>query len=261
MVSPLALLRPIRTPQAVSTADSQPTSSEREAPAPRPLVLGVMGGVASGKSRVARLLAGEDGAHVDADALAHAALETPAARAWVAERVGAHALGEARVDRAAVARAVFADPALRRELEALIHPMVRASIAEALAAARREQRPRVVLDVPLLLENDAQHQLVAQCDALVFVDTDATVRRARARATRGWSDEELARREAAQLPLEFKRSRADVVIPNDGDWAQTVSAAQAALLRIERESESGFRRKREPEHEPAPERERRRAGH
>jgi dephospho-CoA kinase len=215
------------------------------------LVLGVVGGVASGKSRVARLLAGPDGVHVDADALAHAALETPAVHAWVAEHVGAHALSACGVDRTAVARAVFADPALRRELEALIHPLVRSAIAEALECARREARARVVLDVPLLLENDAQHGLVAQCDALVFVDTDARVRRARARATRGWTDEELARREAAQMPLEFKRSRADVVISNDGDWAQTASDAQAALRRIEFASE----------HEPEQRRERRRTGH
>ncbi len=217
----------------MSSAGPKPDAAAPQGSSPRPLVLGVVGGIASGKSRVARLLAGADGVHVDADALAHEALETPAVRAWVSERIGAQALSSERVDRGAVAKAVFAQPELRRELEALVHPLVRSAIAEALERARREARTRVVLDVPLLLENDAQHQLVAQCDALVFVDTDARVRRARASATRGWSEEELARREAAQLPLETKRSRADVVIPNDGDWAQTASAAQDALRRIE----------------------------
>ncbi len=216
-------------------AEFPPVPADPIRPARRPLILGLLGGIASGKSRVARLLAGSDGVHIDADALAHAALETPAARAWVADHIGPGALSAAQVDRAAVARAVFAHPHLRRELEALIHPLVRAAIAGELERARREERPLVVLDVPLLLENDAQHQLAAQCDALVFVDANARVRLERASATRGWTEEDLARREAAQLPLDFKRSRADVVIPNDGDWAQTASAVQDGLRRVEQQ--------------------------
>lgn len=209
------------------------------APAPvptarRPLVLGILGGIASGKSALARLLAGPDGVLIDADSIAHQELETPLVRAWIEANIGPGALTPSAVDRAQVARSVFASPALRAELEALVHPAVRARLREELASARAQSRPRIVLDVPLLLENEAQHELTRECDALVFIDSDATVRAERALRTRGWSNEEFARRQAAQLPLEIKRSRADVVIPNHGDWAQTANFAREALNELER---------------------------
>jgi dephospho-CoA kinase len=76
-----------------------------------------------------------------------------------------------------------------------------------------------VLDLPLLLENDDQHELVRECDILVFVDADPAAREARARAARGWGAGEVARREAAQMPLDAKRARADDVHKNRGDLA------------------------------------------
>ena len=96
---------------------------------------------------------------------------------------------------------------------------MRAHIGRQLDAARANQTPRVVLDVPLLLENDAQHHLVSECDALVFVDVPQSVRNARAMEKRGWSRGELARREATQMPLAAKQTRAHFVIRNDGPLA------------------------------------------
>jgi len=196
-------------------------------------VIGVLGGIASGKSAVARALAGEAGVILDADRIAHAALETPEVRDWVRRRVGAHAIGPQGVDRKALATHVFTDPALRAELEALVHPRVREEIRSQLTLARSRGVARVVLDVPLLLENDAQHQLVRECDALVFVHSDATVRAERARRTRGWTSGELERREAAQAPLELKRARADFVIENDGDLNQLSANVAHALRELE----------------------------
>jgi len=210
------------------------------APLRRPVVLGVLGGIASGKSHVARRLAGPGGVVVSADALAHAALAAPEVRAEVSAAFGPGVVGaDGAIDRAALAAVVFRDVAARRRLEGWIHPWVRARIYAALEGARAEGRPRVVLDVPLLLENDAQHGLVRVCDHLVFVEVDAAERERRARVTRGWEPGELARREAAQLPLDEKRRRATVVVRNDGTLAELDFAIDTALAELGLEPDPG----------------------
>lgn len=180
-----------------------------------PLVLGLAGGVASGKSAVAALLAGAEGRVLAADALAHEVLDGPEVAARVAERFGPGVLGpDGRPDRAALGALVFEDDAARAALEGWIHPGVRARILAELEDAARQGCPVVVLDVPLLFENDAQHGLVARCDAVLFVESPSAEREARAVAHRGWSPGEVARREAAQLPLAEKRARCTHVVHN-----------------------------------------------
>jgi dephospho-CoA kinase len=199
-------------------------------------VLGVLGGIASGKSAVARMLAGEGGILISADELAREVLDLPEVRERVAGRFGAGLLApDGKVDRTALARLVF-DPRqgfeARRALEGWTHPLVRDRIMDRLDAARAAGVPRIVLDVPLLLENDAQHGLVRLCDALVFVEADEGAREHRARAERGWPEGEVARREAAQLPLGEKRRRAQHVIPNNGslqDLERSVAELSARL--------------------------------
>ena len=185
------------------------------------LVLGVMGGIASGKSTVARLLAGSDGWVVSADELAREALESSAGIERVRASFGPEALGpDGKPDRAAIAHAVFQGEGgakRRAELESWTHPVVRDKITARLSTARTQGVPRVVLDVPLLLENDALHGLAGQCDVLVFVDAPEDERDRRAQRERGWKSGEVARREAAQLPLAQKKRRAHHVIENNGD--------------------------------------------
>jgi dephospho-CoA kinase len=202
----------------------------------RPLVLGVLGGIASGKSVVARLLAGREGVVISADELAREALDSPAVLARVRERFGAGSIApDGRVDRSALARAVF-DPArgaeLRSALESWTHPLVRDRIMELLGAARASGVPRIVLDVPLLLENDAQHGLARLCDALVFVDVRDDERERRAQRERGWTSGEVARREAAQLPLHAKKERAHHVIENNQGPAELEQAVARLLARL-----------------------------
>lgn len=183
----------------------------------RPFVFGVLGGVASGKSAVAKALAGPEGAVVDADLEAHAVLREPEVVAEVRAAFGEGVLGpDGGVDRTALGAVVFRDPEARARLEALTHPRIRANLRARLEAARAARVPRIALDVPLLLENDARHGLAAECDALVWVETDPAVRSARAAATRGWSAGEVARREAAQWPAAAKRARARHVVQNNG---------------------------------------------
>jgi dephospho-CoA kinase len=184
-------------------------------------VIGVLGGVASGKSTAARLLAGPEGVVIDADRLAREVLAEPEAVAWLARTFGHGVLDAAgRPDRGALAERVFASPAERERLEAFTHPRIRARIRAALEDARAAGRPRIVLDVPLLLENEAEHGLTAACNVLVFVEAGEAERERRARAGRGWSAGEIARRQAAQLALPHKRARARYVIRNDGTLAE-----------------------------------------
>ena len=196
-------------------------------------MIGVLGGIAAGKSEVSRAFAGDGGIVIDADDLAHEALQAAAVVAWVRDRIGAAAIVDGHVDRAAVAERVFGAPVLRRELERLVHPLVGDSIRSQLDRARAQRVPRVALDVPLLLENDAEHQLVRECDVLVFVEADARVRAERAARRRGWTPQQLSQREATQLPLEQKRARAEFVVVNDGDLDQLRAAAARALVQIE----------------------------
>ncbi|MDP6370080.1 MAG: dephospho-CoA kinase, partial [Planctomycetota bacterium] len=172
-------------------------------------VLGLVGGIASGKSAVARFLAGEGGTVLDADVLAREALETPAVIQAITSAWGSDLLGEnGLLSRPALARRVFDDPQARRWLEGLTHPAVRARIRAGLEEARSLGRGPIVLDVPLLLESNSSEGLAALCDSLIFVASDPTHREARARQTRGWPAGEVARREATQLPLPEKRARA-----------------------------------------------------
>lgn len=191
-------------------------------------VLGVLGGIASGKSAVARFLAGPDGVVLDADRVARDVLASDEVRAELVARFGPSILlPDGSPDRARLAERVFASPDDRRELERLTHPRVRATLRAALEAARKRCVPRIVLDVPLLLENDPEHGLARACDALVFVDADERARDARATATRGWQSGEVARREAAQMPLAHKRERADFVLQNDGSLEQLEARCDA----------------------------------
>jgi dephospho-CoA kinase len=200
-------------------------------------VIGVLGGIASGKSAVGALLAGPEGAVIDADAIARTVLDSAEARAEAARKFGRSVLlPDGAIDREALGRVVFASPAARAELESFTHPRIRAKIRDELEAARARGVPRIVLDVPLLLENDAQHGLRAECDVLVFVESDEPIRDARAVASRGWASGEVARRERVQLPLAHKRAASDHVVVNNGTRAELEATVAAVLRAIERRS-------------------------
>lgn len=211
-------------PTASSAAKKQPG---------RPIVFGVLGGIAAGKSHVSRLLAGPEGLVLSADEAAHEALRDPKIVEKLERAFGPEVLGpDGAPDRGALARIVFQDPGARKRLEEWIHPVVRATLHRALENAATQGVSRVVLDVPLLLENAAEHGLLALCDHLVFIDTPDADRDARAVVTRGWAPGEVARREAAQMPLSEKRQAADIVIDNRGDVESLTQNVRAELLRL-----------------------------
>jgi dephospho-CoA kinase len=172
-----------------------------------PLVVGLLGGIGSGKSAVAAELARQGAMVLDADVLGHEALRQPEVRDAALARWPAARGPEGEVDRRALAKLVFADPAERRALEGMTHPWIKRRVEEAIRGATA---PLVVLDAAVMLEAGWD----GVCDRLVFVDAPREARLARVAARRGWSAEELEGREAAQLTLTEKRSRADHVIDN-----------------------------------------------
>lgn len=176
-------------------------------------VLGLLGGVASGKSSVARAFEARGFLRLDADELARKLTDLPEIRSALATRFGAVVLDEqGGLDREALARVAFADAEATADLNAIVHPAVRLSLVQALD--RAANRP-VVLDVPLLLESP----LAARVSRWLFIEMPEELREARA-ATRGWAPGERARREARQLPLATKRARAHAVLENCGTIQQ-----------------------------------------
>jgi dephospho-CoA kinase len=173
------------------------------------LVIGLLGGVASGKSTVARLMARRGLLHVDADALARQVVEDPEVKAGIAERFGRDVFDETgQLDRALLADRAFSSESATQDLNQLVHPAVRAQILEQLDEAG--QRP-VVLDVPLLLDSP----LAPRVTHWVFIETAPGTRDARA-ADRDWAPDERSRRESRQASLADKRAAAHHVLENNG---------------------------------------------
>lgn len=180
-------------------------------------VIGLIGGIGGGKSVAAGLLAERGAVVVDADAVGHEVLRRPDVARRVVERFGAGVTSaDGQVDRRALGRLVFADAAARRDLEAIVHPSMFQEFERRIGEARsRGEAAAVVLDAAILLEAGWDRI----CDVVVFVDAPREARLDRVRESRGWSEADLAAREAAQRPLDEKRARADHVLANDGEVA------------------------------------------
>ncbi len=204
---------------------------DRKSNSDSPLVIGLLGGVASGKSTVAKLFAEQGFVPIDADQHARRVVKDPHVRAALRSRFGPGIFqADGSLDRAALAAVVFSAPEAKRDLEAITHPAVRQGITKQLDAALTKGCP-VLLDVPLLLEGG----LIELCSFCVYVDTPVSQRLAQA-ARRGWDEEELRRREANQSPLAVKRSAAKYTIDNSGSLQRTRDQVDA-LLRAERSTE------------------------
>jgi dephospho-CoA kinase len=175
--------------------------------------VGLTGGIGSGKSGVARLLAEHGAVVIDADALAREAVApgTPGLAA-VVEEFGPEVLAvDGSLDRAKLGAVVFGDDGRRAALEAIIHPYVGRRSAELMA--RADDDAVVVYDVPLLVEKQLQDGF----DVVVVVDVSAETQVRRLAASRGMTADEARRRIDAQASGEQRLAVADVVIDNDAD--------------------------------------------
>lgn len=242
-------------------AEASPPPTENSArSAPRRSVatpvVGLTGEIGGGKSAVAALLADRGAVVIDADVAGHQALERPEVRRRLVARFGSTILAEeddSRIDRRALGRIVFADPAALRDLEAVVHPVMvdrfRREIQEA--RARDDAPPLVAIDAAILLEAGWN----ALCDLVVFVDAPRTARSERV-GRRGWSDAELQAREAAQWSRDLKMEHADYALPNAGDLDDLAAAVDQFIAWLS-DHDLGARsgeapRLRPPSSEPAP---------
>jgi dephospho-CoA kinase len=187
------------------------------------LRIGLTGGIGSGKSTVAGLLAARGARVVDADRIAREVVEpgTPGLEAVVAAFGPGVLTPEGALDRPALAAVVFADPEARRRLDGLVHPLVRARASELVAAAPPDAV--VVQDVPLLVETGqgGSYDLVLVVEA----DLDTRVQRL---VGRGLSEDDARARISAQATDEQRRAVADVVLDNSG----TVEDLEAQVERF-----------------------------
>lgn len=194
------------------------------------LRVGLTGGIASGKTTVSDALRRLGAVVIDADVLAREVVEpgTPGLAA-VVDRFGAGVLTEdGRLNRDAVGRLVFSDPAARRDLEAIIHPAVRIRAAEI---ERSTDREAVVVHVIPLLVETGQHD---SFDALVVVDADPVRQLERLQRRNGLDPVEAQARLDAQVARADRLRVADVVLDNDGtaaDLARQVDALWSDLRR------------------------------
>jgi dephospho-CoA kinase len=191
--------------------------------AAKPFILGLLGGVASGKSLVAGYLEELGAGRLDADRAGHEVLKLPEVVAAIRARWGEAVFdADGHVARPAVAKIVFAPTDEgRRELaflESITHPLIGERLkqdAERMAAAGRRV---LVLDAPVMLKAGWD----ALCDAIVYVDAPESVRLERA-LKRGWTAEHFAAREQAQESPDIKRKRANYVVDNAGNPESTRS--------------------------------------
>lgn len=188
-------------------------------------LLGLTGGIGMGKSTADKLLRERGVAVIDTDALAREVVEPgEPALAEIAQTFGAQMLAaDGRLRRDEMARIVFADAAARKKLEAILHPRIRERWQVQAAAWRAEKVPVAVVVIPLLFETGAEKEL----GATICVACSESTQRQRLRA-RGWSADEIDRRNAAQWSIDAKMARADYVIWTEG----SIEVHAAQLERI-----------------------------
>lgn len=174
-------------------------------------VIGLLGGIGSGKSAVAADLVKHGGWLINADQFGHEALRQADLKKQITARFGLDILDGNEIDRKRLGAKVFADASELRALEAIVFPFIGDRIRQEIEQAGKRREVRfIVLDAAVMLEAGWN----GACDRLIFVDAPFEVRRARVQQQRGWSEADLRTREKLQWPLEEKKRRADAVIDN-----------------------------------------------
>jgi dephospho-CoA kinase len=201
------------------------------------LLVGLTGGIGSGKSTVAAMLERRGAAIIDADELARRAVDPgTAGYEMLVEAFGQDVItARGEVDRERLAQIVFADPDARRRLESIVHPEVARLFSDA-AAAYRDTDRIVVYVVPLLVERS----LEAVFDVVVTISASPEIRAARLSASRGMSTEEARGRMSAQLSDEERASVAHVVIDNEGTLEQLEHAVDVLWKDLRERARAGM---------------------
>ena len=196
-------------------------------------MIGIVGGIGSGKSIIAHQLCRRGGQVIDADQLGHKALLRDNVIRTATKRWGQCVVqSDGNIDRKKLADIVFgSDPHSHTErlfLESLIHPYIKETISQQYKTAQNNPAVSfVVLDAALLFEANWD----SLCDYIIFVETPESLRIQRAIEARGWSKTEVTKRETAQESLISKRQRADFVLDNSGPLEETLQKTEE-LLRV-----------------------------
>ncbi len=182
-------------------------------------IIGLTGGIASGKSTVSNLLRQAGVPIVDADQITRQ-VQRPGSPALdkLATAFGNQIIqSDGNLDRAQLGKRVFADAAARQELNQIMQPLIRDAIWQAVDTLKKQNVPNVILDLPLLYEQHYDED----CDLVVVVTVSPETELRRLMARNHYSAAEAKERIAAQMPLSQKVARADVVIDNDASLEQT----------------------------------------
>ncbi len=199
-------------------------------------IVGVLGGIASGKSLVTRLLAKMGGEILNADQIAHEILSQEETVREIVSRFGESILADhdrPQVDRKKMAALVFGDSehhyAARQQLESVLQPRIRRELLHRIERWKSAPTAHfLILDIPLLVERE-WHQL---CDHILFIDTPRE-RRVEFARQRGWTEKQLADREATQMPLHEKQKFASFVLKNNGTEQDLVEQLQKWFSTLE----------------------------
>jgi dephospho-CoA kinase len=202
------------------------------------LLVGLTGGIGTGKSTVARMLEKRGAVVFDADVLARQAV-APGTPGFdqVVERFGPNVLAPGGgLDREALASIVFSDPAARRDLEGIVHPEVRRMFAEGCEEYRDSDRV-VVFSAPLLVETGMHTAF----DRLIVVSAPVTTQIERLMRDRGMAERDVQARIAAQLPLEAKAEVADVLVDNEGTLEDLERRVERVWSELDDQARAGTR--------------------
>jgi len=186
-------------------------------------MIGILGGVASGKSLVSQCFAELGAVVLDADQVGHQVLRLPEVKERIRAAFGGQVFDcDGEVGRPALAKIVFAPDAVGsaalETLEGITHLEIAKRLLEEIDRLKSsaDSPPAAILDAPVMLKTN----LADQCDKIVYVEATDAVRRERA-LQRGWSDEQWRQREAAQAGSGAKRKVADVIVENSGAMDET----------------------------------------
>lgn len=191
------------------------------------MIIGLTGSIASGKSTVAKMLKAKGYPIVDADEIARLVVEPGSSVLKEIESVfGAQALlADGSMNRAQVGKIVFSDAEKRKQLNAIIHPAIRKELIAQKEAHLAAGAKTVVLDIPLLFENNLQ----TYAESILVVSITPDVQKSRLMSRNGLTEQEADERIASQLPIAVKEQGADAVINNNGSIEETEEQLHAIL--------------------------------
>lgn len=184
-------------------------------------VIGITGGMASGKSTIARMIADDRFPHLDADEVVHQLMATDASTIEAIGQAIPGSVVQGAVSRAQLSAAIANDARYIHTLEAILHPRVRAKEEQAIATGQAEGKAALILDIPLLFETGAD----VLCDVVITASAPEAVRKDRAFARPGMTEAKWQRLIARQWTDAQRNARADVVI----DTTKTMGETQAKL--------------------------------